>query len=123
MKKLISVLLCTILISCTFTFKDADSEEFSKDFNKVFTNTKEVTLFCGKPDQVAYYLGYNFRLLPVSTGTTYDLFEEKFETVFFVASPDLKSLAILLMTSINEVCVSSISVDHKLYVDKNTSKQ
>ena len=115
MKKLISVLLCTILISCTFTFKDADSEEFSKDFNKVFTNTKEVTLFCGDPNQVAYYLGYYFSLLPVSIGEGYDIFESKPETVIFTASSDLKTIAMLIINDNNEVCVSNISMKHIIY--------
>lgn len=109
MKKLINVLFFL------FVFSNAISKEFSEQFNETFTNTKEVTLFCGDVDQVAYFMGYHFELLPVSLGQGYDIFEGKTETVFFVASSDLTTIAILIMNDINELCVSSISMKHKLY--------
>ena len=109
MKKLINVLFFL------FVFSNAISKEFSEQFNKTFTNTKEVTLFCGDVDQVAYYMGYHFNLLPVSLGEGYDIFEGKRESVFFAASSDLTTIAILVLNDNNELCVSSISMKHKLY--------
>jgi len=117
MKKLISVLLCSILLSCTFTFENANSEEFSKSFNEVFTNTKEVNIFCGNPIEVGYYMGFNYGLLPISIGQTYDFFEEEYQTTIFTATKDFKTIAILLLND-DELCVSSISLNHILYEEK-----
>jgi hypothetical protein len=109
MKKLINVLFFL------FVFSNATSKDFSEQFNKTFTNTKEVTLFCGDVDQVSYFMGYHFNLLPVSLGEGYDIFEGKRESVFLAASSDFTTIAILILNDNNELCVSSISMKHKLY--------
>lgn len=109
MKKLINVLFFL------FVFSNATSKDFSEQFNKTFTNTKEVTLFCGDVDQVSYFMGYHFNLLPVSLGEGYDIFEGKRESVFLAASSDFTTIAILVLNDDNELCVSSISMKHKLY--------
>ena len=114
MKRIIFSLAIIIFLLDVYIFQ-TEAREFSEQFNETFTNTKEVTLFCGDVDQVAYYMGYHFNLLPISFGEGYDIFEGKREAVFFAASSDLTTIAIMVFNDKIELCVSSISMKHKLY--------
>src|SRR6056300_400777 len=114
MKRIIFSLAIIIFLLDVYVFQ-AKAREFSEQFNETFTNTKEVTLFCGDVDQVSYFMGYHFNLLPVSLGEGYDIFEGKRESVFLAASSDFTTIAILILNDNNELCVSSISMKHKLY--------
>lgn len=114
MKRIIFSLAIIIFLLDVYVFQ-AEARTFSDEFNETFTNTKEVTLFCGNIDKVAYFMGYHFELLPVSIGEGYDILEGKTEKVFLAASSDLKKIAILVMNDNNELCVQSISVKHEMY--------
>lgn len=117
MKKLISIILCSIFISCTFTFKEAQAVKFNKSFSETFTDVEETFLFCGEPVAVAYYMGYNYALLPVSIGIGRDDYNNKNRTVFFAANPDLSTIAVMMVYD-DKVCVQSISIGHKPYEEK-----
>lgn len=108
MKKLISIILGTVFFSNVY------AQEFSDDFNKTFTTTKDITLFCGEPKDVAYYMGYSFQLVPVSIGTGWNIMEQEYNTTILATSQDLTNIAILTMHE-GKLCVSNISVKHKLY--------
>jgi len=117
MKRIIFSLAIIIFLLDVYVFQ-ADAQEFSEEFNQTFTTTKETTLFCGEPKDVAYYMGYNFQLIPVSMGTGWDMLEQKYHTSFLAASADLKSIAIMIMHE-GKLCVSDISVEHKLYNNRS----
>lgn len=118
MKKLINILLCSLFV----TF-NAHAVKYNDFFSETFTTVEHTVLFCGKPEKVAYYLGYKYQLLPVSIGVGRDEYNNKNRTVFFAASKDLKKIALMMMYDDN-LCVQSISVEHEMYnINKTMEKR
>lgn len=120
MKQIVDIIKGTVLIAIALLLlslglNKAQSEPLQGElFNKTFDTTKEVTLFCGDYQQVAYYVGYTFQLIPMSFGVSYDVFEDKAYSTIFAASPDASNLGMFIIDDTTQkLCISQISISNK----------
>lgn len=120
MKQIVDIIKGTVLIAIALTIlslalNKAQAEEMKSElFNKTFDTTKEVTLFCGDYQKVAYYMGYTFQLIPMSFGVSYDIFEDKAYNTIFGASPDVRTLGMFIIDDeTGKLCVSNISINNQ----------
>lgn len=119
MKQIVDIIKGTVLIAIALLLlslglNKAQSEPLQGElFNKTFDTTKEVTLFCGDYQQVAYYVGYTFQLIPMSFGVSYDVFEDKAYSTIFAASPDASNLGMFIIDDTTQkLCISQISISN-----------
>ena len=120
MKQIVDIIKGTVLIAIALLIlslglNKAQAEPLQGElFNKTFTTTKEVTLFCGDYQQVAYYVGYTFQLIPMSFGVTYDVFENKSYNTIFAASPDASNIGMFLIDDEKQkLCISQITISNR----------
>jgi hypothetical protein len=84
----------------------------AKEFNEVFDDVHEDIQFCGNGEEVGYFLGEKYGLLPVTAGNSFNMITNTYHLTVFAASPDLSTIAILTQYG-NKVCLTSLSVGHK----------
>lgn len=83
----------------------------AKEFNEVFNDVHEDIQFCGDPEEVGYYLGSNYGLMPITAGNSFDIMNNVYRLTVMAANPDLSTIAILTQYG-NKVCLTSLSVGH-----------
>ena len=107
MKRIIFSLAIIIFLLDVYVFQAE-----AKEFNEVFDDVHEDIQFCGDPEEVGYFLGAKYGLLPITAGSSYDIMSNTHRLTVFAANTDLSTIAILTQYG-NKVCLTSLSVGHE----------
>ena len=105
------IFLAAIAIFCLDVFVWQAQAKEHKEFGEVFYDVHEDIQFCGDPEEVGYYLGAKYGLLPITAGNSFDIMTNTYRLTVFAANPDLTTIAILTQYGA-KVCLTSLSVGH-----------